>query len=83
MAVNTKKWVVCRLSDYSDEEINEMISSSPYCRRDQLNTSKDGNNVIFKWMGSTPDIFDGISTLDLSGVKNKILSTSWITKKGK
>jgi hypothetical protein len=65
MGFENRKWVIVNNSDITDE----MIASAIQTSRDTLKHTVSGTDkVILKWDGSTPSVFNGMTTYNHSQI---------------
>ena len=53
-----RKWVVITLADYTDEQLEELVSNAIQSNSSRLRKSLDGTKTILKWDGDTPTVFN-------------------------
>ena len=55
---SNRKWVIITLADYTDDQLEELISNAIQTSSSTLRKSVDGTKAILKWDGDTPSCFD-------------------------
>ena len=56
-----RKWVIITLADYTDEQLEELVSNAIQSSLSTLRKSLDGTLAILKWDGDTPTVFNGMT----------------------
>ena len=79
MTSGNRKWVIITLSDFTDEQLQELAGNAIQTSVDTLRKSIDTTKAILKWDGDTPEVFNGMTTYSHSEILT-ILSTSEWTK---
>jgi len=74
---DTRKWVIITLADYSDSQLNTLISNAIQTSKDTLRKTLDGNKAILKWDGDTPSVFDGMDTYTHSEILTELAKSTW------
>ena len=77
MSYDTRKWVIITLADYSDSQLNTLISNAIQTSKDTLRKTLDGNKAILKWDGDTPSVFDGMDTYTHSEILTELAKSTW------
>ena len=74
---DTRKWVIITLADYSDSQLNTLISNAIQTSKDTLRKTLDGNKAILKWDGDTPSVYDGMDTYTHSEILTELAKSTW------
>ena len=73
-----RKWVIITLADYTDEQLEDLITKSIQSNVATLRKSLDNTKAILKWDRDTPEVFDGITTYSHSEILEILNSNDWI-----
>jgi hypothetical protein len=73
MSYDNRKWVIVNNSAVTDEMIASAIQTSVSTLRKTL----DGTKAILKWDGDTPEVFDGMTTLNHSEIRIELAKNTW------
>ena len=79
MSWENRKWVIITLSDYTTDQLKELITSTD-AQEDSIETlrkSLDGTKAILKWDGETPSVFNGMTTYNHSEIRNILQGSDW------
>ena len=74
---SNRKWVIITLNDYTDEQLEELVSNSIQTSSSTLRKSVDGTKAILKWDGDTPSCFDGMVTYNHTQILTTLATTEW------
>ena len=77
MSWDNRKWVVITLADYTDEQLEELVSYSIQSSTSSLRKSVDQSKAILKWDGDTPTCFNGMTTYSHSEILTELATTEW------
>ena len=77
MSHDNRKWVIITLASYSDEQLATLISNAIQSGVSTLRKTLDGTKAILKWDGDTPDVFDGMTTLNHSEIRIELAKNTW------
>jgi len=73
-----RKWVIITLADYTDEQLEDLITKSIQSNVATLRKSLDNTKAILKWDRDTPEVFDGITTYSHSEILEILSGNDWI-----
>ena len=71
---DNRKWVIVNNSAVTDEMISSAIQTS---RSTLRHTVTGTDKVILKWDGSTPSVFDGMTTYNHSQIRTELAKSAW------
>jgi len=77
-----RKWVVITLADYTDEQLEELISNAIQSSLSTLRKSLDGTKTILKWDGDTPAVFNGITQYSHTQILTILNGSDWTQAEG-
>ena len=72
-----RKWVIITLADYTDEQLEELVSNAIQSSSSTLKKSLDGTKAILKWDGDTPSAFNGMTQYSHAQIKSILAGSSW------
>ena len=74
---SNRKWVIIILADYTDEQLEELVSNAIQTSSSTLRKSVDGTKAILKWDGDTPSCFDGMTTYNHTQILTTLATSEW------
>ena len=74
---SNKKWVIITLADYTDEELENLVSNAIETSTSYLRKSIEGTKTILKWDCNTPSCFDGMTTYSHSEILTILATSVW------
>ena len=77
MSFENRKWVIITLADYTDEQLEGLVTKAIQTSVSTLRKSVDGTKAILKWDGDTPSIFDGMTTYNHSEILTELAKPTW------
>ena len=77
MSYSGRKWVIITLADYTDEQLENLVSNAIQTSVSTLRKSVDNTKAILKWDGDTPSCFDGITTYSHSEILTTLATNVW------
>ena len=77
MIYNNRKWVIIPLDDYTDEQLENLISNAIQSGVSALRKSLDNAKAILKWDGDNPSCFDGMTTYSHSEIRTILKGSDW------
>ena len=77
MSFENRKWVIIVLSEYADDELDNLCANAIQTSALTLRKSLDGTKAILKWDGDTPTVFDGMSTFSHSEILIELAKSEW------
>ena len=80
MAFDNRKWVIIVLADYTNDELQNLISNATQSSKSSLRKTNDGTKAILKWDGDTPTCFDGMTTYTHSEILTELSTSEWTSE---
>ena len=80
MSLSNRKWVIITLSDYTDEQLEELVASAIQTSVNTLRKSVDTTKAILKWDGDTPEVFNGMTTYSHSQILEILATLEWTSE---
>ena len=77
MNYSNRKWVIITLSDYNEEQLDNLCRNAIQTTTHTLRKTLDGSKAILKWDGDTPSCFDGMETYNHSEIKAELVKSDW------
>tara|TARA_Y100000310_G_C20353860_1_gene655681 strand:+ start:294 stop:542 length:249 start_codon:yes stop_codon:yes gene_type:complete len=77
MSFENRKWVIITLSDYTDDEIDNLCDNAIQSGAATLRKTLDNSKAILKWDGDTPAVFDGMTTYNHSEILTELNKSAW------
>ena len=77
-----RKWVIITLADYTDEQLEELVSNAIQSSSSTLRKSLDGTLAILKWDGDTPSAFNGMTQYSHAQIRSILSGSSWTDSSG-
>ena len=77
MSFENRKWVIITLADYTDEQLETLVSNTIQTSTATLRKSVDATKAILKWDGDTPSCFDGMTTYSHSDILTTLATNVW------
>ena len=75
------KYVIITLSDYTNEQLEELVNNAIERNVNTLRKSIDGTLTFLKFRGS-PSVFDGMTTYNNSQILTILKSSDWTSDEG-
>jgi hypothetical protein len=73
-----RKWTIITLSNYTDEELENLVSNAIQTSVNTLRKTLDDNKALLKWDGDTPSCFDGLTIYSREEIKVILNGSDWI-----
>ena len=80
MSHDNRKWVIITLADYTDEQLQNLVTNAIQTSVGTLRKSLDSTKAILKWDGDTPSCFDGMTTYSHSEILDILNTDIWTQK---
>jgi len=80
LSLSNRKWVIITLSDYTDEQLEELVASAIQTSVNTLRKSVDTTKAILKWDGDTPEVFNGMTTYSHSQILEILATLEWTSE---
>ena len=77
MSYSSRKWAIISLTDYTDKQLEDLVTKAIQTSVDTLRKSVDGTKAILKWDGDTPEGFEGITTYTHSEIRTTLSTSEW------
>lgn len=77
MSYLNRKWAIITLADYTDEQLQDLVTKAIQTSVSTLRKSVDGTKAILKWDGDTPEEFEGITTYTHSEIRTTLSTSEW------
>ena len=77
-----RKWVIITLADYTDEQLEELVSNAIQSSSSTLRKSLDGTLAILKWDGDTPSVFSSMTTYNHNQILTILNGSDWTQAEG-
>ena len=77
MVWEDRKWVIITLSDYTTDQLQELIDNAIQDSIETLIKSVDSTKTILKWDGDTPSVFNGMTTYSHAQIREILHSSDW------
>ena len=77
MSHDNRKWVIITLSSYNDEQLENLCANAIQTSKDTLRKNLAGDKAILKWDENTPEVFDGMETLNHSEIRTELAKNTW------
>ena len=77
MSHDNRKWVIITLASYTTEQLENLCANAIQTSVSTLRKTLDGTKVILKWDGNTPEVFDGMETLNHSEIRIELAKNTW------
>jgi hypothetical protein len=77
LSYSSRKWVIITLADYTDEQLEDLITKAIQTSVSTLRKSVDGTKAILKWDGDTPEVFDGMTAYSHSEIRTTLSTSEW------
>ena len=77
---SNRKWVIITLSDYNNEELNNLVQNSTNYSIESVKKNLNGTKAVLKWDGDTPTCFNGMTTYTHSQILIELAKSEWINE---
>ena len=75
--LDNRHWVIITLSDYTDDELQELVANAIQTSISTLRKSLDGTLAILKWDGDTPSVFNGMTQYSHNQILTILNGSDW------
>jgi hypothetical protein len=72
-----RKWAIITLADYTDEQLEDLVTKAIQTSVGTLRKSVDGTKAILKWDGDTPEGFEGMTAYSHSEIRTTLSTSEW------
>ena len=80
--LDNRKWVIITLSDYTDEQLQELVDNAIQTSISTLRKSLDSTLAILKWDGDTPSVFNGMTQYSHNQILTILKGSDWTSDEG-
>ena len=80
MSLSNRKWAIITLADYTDEQLQDLVTKAIQTSVSTLRRSVDGTKAILKWDGDTPEGFEGMNIYSHSEISAVLATREWTTE---
>ena len=77
MSYSSRKWAIITLADYTDEQLENLVTKAIQTSVGTLRKSVDGTKAILKWDGDTPEGFEGITSFSHNEILTTLATSEW------
>jgi len=77
MSYVNRKWAIITLADYTDEQLQDLVTKAIQTSVSTLRKSVDGTKAILKWDGNTPEGFESMTTYSHSEIRTTLATSAW------
>ena len=77
MSYHSRKWVIITLASYTTEQLENLCANAIQTSASTLRKTLDDTKAILKWDGNTPEVFDGMTTLNHSEIRIELAKNTW------
>ena len=77
---SNRKWVIITLSDYNNEELNNLVQNSTNYSIQSVKKNLNGTKAVLKWDGDTPTCFSGMTTYTHSQILTELAKSEWTSE---
>ena len=77
MSYSSRKWAIITLADYTDEQLEDLVTKAIQTSVNPLRKSVDGTKAILKWDGDTPEEFEGMTAYSHSEIRTTLSTSEW------
>lgn len=77
MSYLSRKWAIITLADYTDEQLEDLVTKAIQTSVSTLRKSVDDTKAILKWDGDTPEGFEGMTTYSHSEIRTILATNEW------
>tara|TARA_R100001443_G_scaffold111732_1_gene124767 strand:+ start:1879 stop:2124 length:246 start_codon:yes stop_codon:yes gene_type:complete len=77
---SNRKWVIITLADYTEDQLEDLVSNAIQSSSSTLRKSVDGTKAILKWDGDTPTIFNGMVTYNHTQILTTLATSEWTSE---
>ena len=77
---SNRKWVIITLADYTEDQLEDLVSNAIQSSSSTLRKSVDGTKAILKWDGDTPTVFNGMVTYNHTQILTTLATSEWTSE---
>ena len=75
--LDNRHWVIITLSDYTDEQLEELMEDTIQNNPANLRKSLDDTLAILKWDGDTPSVFSSMTIYNHTQILTILRGSDW------
>ena len=75
--LDNRHWVIITLSDYTDEQLEELMEDTIQNNPANLRKSLDDTLAILKWDGDTPSVFNSMTIYNHNQILTILKGSDW------
>ena len=80
--LDNRHWVIITLSDYTDEQLEELMEDTIQNNPANLRKSLDDTLAILKWDGDTPSVFSSMTIYTHAQIRSILSGAAWTESNG-
>ena len=80
--LDNRHWVIITLSNYSNDELQELVENAIQTSINTLRKSLDGTLAILKWDGDTPSAFSSMTIYNHNQILSILSGAAWTDSSG-
>ena len=77
-----RKWSIITLANYTNEQLEELVSNAIQTSSSTLRKSIDGTKAILKWDGDTPSAFSSMTIYNHNQILTILKGSDWTSDEG-
>jgi len=77
-----RRWVIITLTDYTDDQLEELVGNAIQSGVSTLRKSLDGTLAILKWDGDTPSVFSSMTIYNHNQILTILNGSDWSDNSG-
>ena len=75
--LDNRHWVIITLSDYNDEQLEELVANAIEGGGSPLRKTLDETKAVLKWDGDTPSVFSSMTIYSHSQILTILRGSDW------
>ena len=75
--LDNRHWVIITISDYTDDQLQELVGNAIQSGVSTLRKSLDGTLAVLKWDGDTPSVFNGMDSYSHAQILTILAGSDW------
>ena len=80
--LDNRHWVIITLSNYSNDELQELVENAIQTSINTLRKSLDNTLAILKWDGDTPSAFSSMTIYNHAQILTILRGSDWASSEG-
>lgn len=77
MSYVNRKWAIITLADYTDEQLEDLVTKAIQASVSTLRKSVDGTKAILKWDGDAPEGFESMASYSHNEILTTLATSEW------